>query len=180
MSTRCKIAYQNAMGNYVSIYCHSDGYPGGVGAILQDYYATHEKINELFQGGNLSELGTTIGKKHAFTNRRWQPSLRGIGWADIATECTYYHRDRGDHEDHPDIIPDLPTLLRTNSNGDIEYIYVFEDGEWFYFTGPLFSENSRRLLDEVLDEIQDDICYRTGVYVVGQECYHDVLELRFR
>ena len=47
MSTRCYIAKQVAPGKYRTIYCHSDGYPEGVGQTLLSYYGYPEKIDQL-------------------------------------------------------------------------------------------------------------------------------------
>ncbi len=59
MATRCTINIQNEDGSVDGIYCHSDGYPEGVGKILLKHYNTEEKIRELIDLGNLSFLGTT-------------------------------------------------------------------------------------------------------------------------
>ena len=40
----------------LQIYCHNDGYPGGVGEILQSEYNTYEEALALILGGDLSSL----------------------------------------------------------------------------------------------------------------------------
>lgn len=57
MSTRCRIGIEQPDGTIKSIYCHHDGYYEGVGTVLQKYYDTPEKINELMELGDISCLG---------------------------------------------------------------------------------------------------------------------------
>lgn len=83
MSTRSMIGMQNEDGSVTAIYCHFDGYPEGVGAMLVKYYSDPAKIRELLALGNLSSLGPKIGEKHEFGTRREE-------W------CTAYGRDRGE------------------------------------------------------------------------------------
>ena len=54
MSTRCYIAKQAGAGKYRTIYCHSDGYPEGVGQTLLTYYGYPEKIDQLLDLGDIS------------------------------------------------------------------------------------------------------------------------------
>jgi hypothetical protein len=74
MSTRSRIGIKNDDGTITSIYCHSDGYLGGVGAILADCYSTDEKVRALLAVGNVSELGVEVGDKIGFDVREWRPS----------------------------------------------------------------------------------------------------------
>jgi len=96
MSTRSRIGIKNDNGTITSIYCHSDGYLGGVGAILADYYPEEEDVRALLAVGDLSELGVEVGDKIGFDQREWRPSPRGRGWVDQALQCVAYGRDRGD------------------------------------------------------------------------------------
>lgn len=57
MSTRSKIAIRRKDGSLQGIYCHFDGYLGYVGEILEKFYDTTEKVEELISLGNLTKLG---------------------------------------------------------------------------------------------------------------------------
>ena len=47
-----------ANGNYLSIYCHFDGYPKGVGANLQSFYNDYKKAFNLMGAGAVSDIDT--------------------------------------------------------------------------------------------------------------------------
>lgn len=132
MSAHCCIAYKDDLKYgvwcYVSISCDSKGHPGGVGAVLLDYYTDEDEIKNLIDGGDLVELGTTL---------------------DL---CTYYDRDRGETGTDPDMVTDLYDLLASISFDHIEHLYVFEGGEWLYYPGPVFIAKNRRPLAEVVTE----------------------------
>lgn len=101
-----------------SIYCHFDGYPEGVGQTLIDHWTDPKKVNRLIALGDLSSLGSVIGRKHDFDKHmglsHWEiakenPDLsvdevdalaikarnespNGKGW------CNFYRRDRGEKD----------------------------------------------------------------------------------
>jgi hypothetical protein len=55
MSTRSNIAIEDPKTKKVKvIYVHSDGYPYGVGKILNDNYTTYQKAKKLFNYGDAS------------------------------------------------------------------------------------------------------------------------------
>ena len=60
MSTRSTIAIRHEDGTVKKIYCHWDGYLEHNGAILQKYYSTADKVENLLALGNLSNLGPEI------------------------------------------------------------------------------------------------------------------------
>ena len=60
MSTRSTIAIRRTDGSVKKIYCHSDGYIQWNGSILQKYYSTADKVENLLALGNLSTLGPQI------------------------------------------------------------------------------------------------------------------------
>ena len=49
MSTRCAIGMKRENGEVAAIYCHNDGYPEGVGAILGRWYRNAEKVEALLK-----------------------------------------------------------------------------------------------------------------------------------
>jgi hypothetical protein len=57
MSTRSNIGILNNDGSISYVYCHFDGYPSNVGAILLQKYDTEEKVRALIAQGNMSSLG---------------------------------------------------------------------------------------------------------------------------
>ena len=117
MSTRSNIAIQlpeDKDGNkkVKVIYVHSDGYPYGVGKCLVDSYNHYDLAKELFNYGDASYLGDTIG------------------------ECSFYGRD-WDRDEEPAKTYRDEWLYMHSMRGDfmIEYIYLFKDNQWNVSTG---------------------------------------------
>ena len=82
MSTRSGIGID--CGDHIlGVYCHSDGYPQGVGKILQEHYREPTKVASLVNLGDISSLDQDIGENHPFSDRPEGSS-------------TFYGRDRGD------------------------------------------------------------------------------------
>jgi hypothetical protein len=117
ISTRSFIAVKNPEEEgYTAVYCHYDGYPSGVGAILKKYYKTISKVEKLISGGGISSLGKDIGTKHDFDSR-------------TEGETTYYHRDRGESLQ----ITEARTkdeLIRKANDSWAEYLYIFDKSKW--------------------------------------------------
>ena len=116
MSTRSNIAIQlpeDKDGNkkIKVVYVHSDGYPYGVGKCLVDSYNHYDLAKELFQYGDASYLGDTIG------------------------ECSFYGRDWDRKEDPAKTYRD-EWMYMYDMRGDshIEYIYLFKDNRWHVST----------------------------------------------
>ena len=113
MSTRSNIAIEDPKTKKVKvIYVHSDGYPYGVGKCLVDSYNHYDLAKELFQYGDASYLGDTIG------------------------ECSFYGRDWDREEDKARTYRDEWMYLHS-MRGDfmIEYVYLFKDNRWHVSTG---------------------------------------------
>lgn len=119
MSTNSRIAIQTKDDIVRSIYCHWDGYPEGVGAILLEHYQNDEKIIELINLGSISSLHENIKpqnpEKHSFDNRE--------------PECTVaYHRDRGEDleiDEYKSVSEWSIYKLRE------EWNYIWKDGAWY-------------------------------------------------
>ena len=116
MSTRSNIAIElpkDKDGNkkIKVVYVHSDGYPYGVGKCLVDSYNHYDLAKELFQYGDASYLGDTIG------------------------ECSFYGRDWDRKEDPAKTYRD-EWMYMYDMRGDshIEYIYLFKDNRWHVST----------------------------------------------
>ena len=117
MSTRSNIAIElpkDKDGNkkVKVVYVHSDGYPYGVGKCLVDSYNHYDLAKELFQYGDASYLGDTIG------------------------ECSFYGRD-WDRKEDPATTHRDEWMYMHSMRGDfmIEYIYLFKDNQWNVSTG---------------------------------------------
>ena len=83
MATRSTIGMLLEDGQTIrSVYCHWDGYPEGVGAILRDHYTDPSKIERLLDIGDISSLREDIGEQHDFDSS-----------SDVTT---FYGRDRGE------------------------------------------------------------------------------------
>jgi hypothetical protein len=116
MSTRSNIAIElpkDKDGNkkIKVIYVHCDGYPYGVGKILNDHYNTRALAAQLFKHGDASYLSDTID------------------------ECSFYSRDWDRKEEKARTYRD-EWMLMFNMRGDvfIEYIYLFKDDQWHVAT----------------------------------------------
>ena len=87
MSTRSYIGELYKDGSILFTYCHFDGYPEHHLPILNEYYDTHEKVQELLALGRISVLAPRVvpnpDENHSFAH-----PVKGI----VIT----YHRDRGE------------------------------------------------------------------------------------
>lgn len=59
MSTRSILAAP-VRGRFQYIYCHYDGYPSGVGTILQEFYESRGLVLSLLALGDISTLGAGV------------------------------------------------------------------------------------------------------------------------
>lgn len=104
MATRSTIS---AFG--MTIYCHNDGYPWGVGAMLDTFYTGSEKkIMDLMNLGNISILGEDVSTTlpHSFIH-----PTKGVTVA--------YHRDRGE-----------PLCYAVVGDGEYAYTYNESMCKW--------------------------------------------------
>jgi hypothetical protein len=105
MATRSFIGkiYQ---GGITGVYCHFDGYPGGVGAALQRHYTDPLKVDALLELGSLSSLGLSIEQTVA------------------------YARDRGEPLADPLFYGSEEALTLGCREIGMQYAYVFDSGQW--------------------------------------------------
>lgn len=122
MATRSRIAIKTPEG-ILSIYCHWDGYPQGVGKTLKEHYTEETKILQLMELGNLSVLGPEIGQPQKFEDR----STHRDQW------CLAYGRDRGEQRQEAKLFKDMRELQSYVAKSDQEYVYLFKDGSWKYW-----------------------------------------------
>ena len=125
MSIRCAIGMKRENGEVAAIYCHNDGYPEGVGAILGRWYRNTKKVEALLKLGSISSLGAKLepeaGAEHTIFNRQ--------------QDVTYaYHRDRKDPETCATVYPSVKSY-RENAREDFwaDFLYLFDHGKWLVF-----------------------------------------------
>ncbi len=145
MGTRSAIGIKH--GDVVkAIYCHYDGYPEYMGRVLTLYYQDSIKVNKLISMGDMSSIGAAIGNKHAFNDRS--------NYLDnnIAEQCTFYARDRGeDNVDFRTFQSEQDFL--DNFNAGEEFHYLFKDGAWYYSeNGNEFEELTPNLVMTLLEK----------------------------
>ena len=86
MATRSFIGKLNHDGSITGIYCHWDGHPDGVGAVLTEHYTNLQKVEQLLDLGALSSLGPLLSPPEG------QPHSFGAPAPNVTVA---YHRDRG-------------------------------------------------------------------------------------
>jgi hypothetical protein len=125
MATRSRIAIENQDGSVTSVYCHWDGHIETNGVILNQYYRTKDKVEELIALGNLSALHRTIEKTIA------------------------YARDRGE-DSHQATYSNVEELFEDGFGDIVEYVYCFiKDGYWLVGT---LESNNVDILSGVIEE----------------------------
>ncbi len=122
MSTRAAIAMRLPDNTIHAIYCHNDGYPGWVGAILGGFYKTEEQVKALLALGALSQINQKLEPDPGVPHTFLEPQ-KGVTIA--------YHRDRGErlrpgktYSSFEEYEKDAPETFCA------EYLYLFEDGTW--------------------------------------------------
>ena len=150
MGTRSYIGIENGDGTISGVYCHWDGYPEGVGAILRDFYGQPERVRLLVAGGNLSSLGPDIepaeGVAHSF-----QMPADGV--------CVYYGRDRGDTGEGGVWADSADAFTVRAAAAGAEYAYILRGvNRWHYATvaergGRVFAGPWRRLTEDAVTAV---------------------------
>lgn len=120
MATRSRIGIVNPDNTVTSIYCHFDGYPSHVGAVLLEHYNTPDRVAALMALGDLSALYPKLapepGQPHHVDRKR----AEGVTLA--------YGRDRGETGIDAKVT-DTAEYVRTAE----EYGYLFAPGVgWTY------------------------------------------------
>lgn len=82
------------------IYCHNDGYPNGVGKLLQKCYTTVDAVNNLIDLGDLSSLGSTL------------------------SETVAYGRDKGETGVEARDFSSFDSFIE-QASGSVQYVYCF-------------------------------------------------------
>ena len=120
MSTRSYIAIKTSEDTYKGVYCHYDGYLDYNGVMLLEHYNSKERVEELLSYGNISSLREKITPEKGSTHSFDKPDK------DVTI---FYGRDRG--EEGQEAFTCTEEELK-DSTSWIEYIYVFDNGKWYY------------------------------------------------
>ena len=131
MSTRSRIGLQLSDGvSVLSEYHHWDGYPQGLGVILEEKFNTREKVAELVDGGDMS---------HCDSDKGWD-------FEELKPSRPQYYSERGE-DCPPQMSETLTEYLDLAENTDGEYAYLF-DGEWTCFEIGQYNDGVKgRILD---------------------------------
>lgn len=160
MSIRSLIGYKKGKRVHY-VYCHSDGYVDGVGEILRTNYKNIEKVKELIALGDLSVLSEKINpdpnKPHSFDGR-----FDGTGVQEDV--CIAYGRDRGETGVGSKICFDFEYGKKGNQFG-VDFIYFFEDKNWYYKALP-FSKKEKYIVllsSEDIEEVKNLVEVYMGI-----------------
>lgn len=122
MSTRSIIAKQIGEDQYLTIFCHYDGYPDDNGATLVKHYNTPERVDALLALGDLEVLCEKIEPtpQTPHTADAPQPGVTVAMRRDMELSgCEAAEMTREE-------------LIEPEYEG-IEYTYIFnQDGKWLY------------------------------------------------
>ncbi|EAK0799691.1 hypothetical protein PQO74_000414 [Campylobacter lari] len=129
MGTRSFIAKEIYDGVIVAKYCHHDGSLSWNGVILNKFYNSEKKVDELFENSNsLISLKTSIDESKFHQNNQYP---------NIFKNSEEYFKNNP-----------LENLLKIS---DIEYFYLFKNGNW-YVKNYKETNDEVKLLDEALQE----------------------------
>lgn len=117
MATRSLIGKVLPDGQIISIYCHFDGYPEGVGETLKTHYQDESKVDQLMALGNISSLAEEIGEAHDFNTC---PS----------GQCNAYGRDGKESGNESIVSHSMQGFMNLANGSCAEYIYIYVNGEW--------------------------------------------------
>ena len=125
MSTRSMIGLLMPAGTVRAIYCHSDGYPEHVGAMLVTHYATAARAAALIALGDLSQLLPALAPPAGTMHSHARP-MPGV--------CIAYGRDRGDigvrATDYSDASVFFANAIGADGIGKFAYLWCPVSGWW--------------------------------------------------
>lgn len=120
MSTRSRIGLKLENGQVISIYCHFDGYPDGVGKTLRNCYVDRKRVEELISLGDISCLAERLAPE------RWEVHSYDSPKRDITLA---YGRDRGE----TDVAPHTHQNVNEYLSNSLDYMYIFDEGQWHVY-----------------------------------------------
>lgn len=159
MATRARIGIQLEDGTIKTAYQHWDGYPGGLGYTLIDYWNDPAKVGEAIDLGNSSSWRFIVGEKIDFDDRN--NPMHDV-------QNVYYGRDRGEKDQGPKVYKDEAEYMAEGFNTGEEYIYLLRtntgkkdymdkpQGEWFYthYENPQFRPLEKYAILEHIDMLK--------------------------
>lgn len=121
MGTRSYIAIANPSGGYSAIYCHWDGYPEYMGAMLRDNYASKSKSRALIRLGDCSSIKRNLAAvgPHSFDAP-----------ADDVTLA--YGRDRNEPATKAQRFESIKQLAEYAADAWAQFVYVFDGKHWHW------------------------------------------------
>ena len=127
MATRARIGIQQDK-QIIASYQHWDGYPGGLGYKLEEYWTSKDKVTKAIKLGDASNWGMFIGDEIDFDNRDAETYYY---------QNVYYGRDRGEKNCGYNKYKDEADYLANGFRSGEEYIYLLKDtGEKDYLGKP--------------------------------------------
>ena len=132
MATRSAIGIKHG-DRIKAIYSHYDGYVEHLGRALYTHYQSSAKVNKLISMGDMSVIGAEIGEKHPFNERsEYLPD-------GIATECTFYNRDRGEQDVGYRSFATETDFIDYYDGSGVQFYYLYDHGVWYYSSGRDFT-----------------------------------------
>lgn len=116
------------------IYCHRDGFPAGVGAVLLRHYREADRIEALLTLGDLSWLGAEIDRDRAANDNPGR-------------FCIAYGRDWGERECQGQTVASADAFFAAWMGNAYWYLFS-DDGRWL--VSDERGQKPPRLLTEVL------------------------------
>lgn len=117
MATRCLILKEEKQV-LKGIYCHNDGYPDWVGALLVNYYSTPKKVDSLINLGDISKLFKNL-----------EPTSNDHSFDKPEKDVTVaYARDRG--EEFENIQISKLQLEKFAKENWAEFVYIYNGKTW--------------------------------------------------
>ena len=113
MATRSNIAQLLPDGRVKVIYCHCDGYPAGVGSMLEKHYNTPDRVNDLMELGDLVTLDQHLYPTGPHSDGAREPRV-----------TVAFGRDRGEPNSQARTYTDC-AAWQAAIGSDIEYCYLW-------------------------------------------------------
>ena len=117
MATRARIGIQQGK-QIIASYRHWDGYPGGLGYKLEEYWTSKDKVTRAIKLGDASNWGMFVGETIDFDNRDAETYY---------LQNVYYGRDRGEKDCGYKVYKTEADYLENGFRSGEEYIYLLKD-----------------------------------------------------
>ena len=168
MATRARIGIQQNK-RIIASYQHWDGYPGGLGYTLCEYWTDKTEVTKAIKLGNASKWGMFIGDTIDFDNRDSET---------YNYQNVYYGRDRGEKDQGFHVYKNETEFLNNGFRSGEEYIYLLKDvgekdflgrptGTWFYshYRDPKFQPLELTAIKEHIHILKESYRLDKGVEV---------------